>query len=406
MSEPTDLELIADLGARLGRGEIIGQTPYAVSCWKATITLLEQLQAIEAERDGLRKALVRLGSMEAFEGSRSIDKDRDRELLARIDFARAHATGEVRDALREALTGFGDDYMTSEAHHPGYVLIPTAKFEEVRSALSVPVEPQRGDRVSPLIDELDGVISDLESSEWARAPQCIKTLRRVAAALSSSPAGPDSDTAAVWKALPQFMDAGDRVSAAEVCPICEKPILPGQDRATGYYDGEGPVDFHHACEAPDVTAPLDAFWARMLEVDDRNSPEEYPEMILVTYDEVKRAMVEAVQAHLPASPSVSASPLPDDVVRLVIAARKVAFITALDPDAVAELDAASEAFADRVAWEDEPEEADEDRGCNYCRDGDKIPAEADYWKCPRCDGEWWPKDAEETALSHNPASEA
>lgn len=38
MVNPMDretLELILDLGARLGRGEIIGQTPYAGRCWAA-----------------------------------------------------------------------------------------------------------------------------------------------------------------------------------------------------------------------------------------------------------------------------------------------------------------------------------------------------------------------------------
>lgn len=46
-------------------------------------------------------------------------------------------------------------------------------------------------------------------------------------------------------------------------------------------------------------------------------------------------------------------PLPDDVVRLVIAARIVAFEDR-SPEAIKELDEASEAFADRVPWEDDP----------------------------------------------------
>lgn len=45
--------------------------------------------------------------------------------------------------------------------------------------------------------------------------------------------------------------------------------------------------------------------------------------------------------------------LPNDVRRLVIAARVVAFEDQ-GPAAIKELDAASEAFADRVPWEDEP----------------------------------------------------
>jgi len=33
-----------------------------------------------------------------------------------------------------AVRGITDDYMTSEAHHPGYVLIPTARFDLLRQA--------------------------------------------------------------------------------------------------------------------------------------------------------------------------------------------------------------------------------------------------------------------------------
>lgn len=49
--------------------------------------------------------------------------------------------------------------------------------------------------------------------------------------------------------------------------------------------------------------------------------------------------------------------LPADVIRLVCAAREVAFIGTTS-EALKELDAASEAFADRVEWEDEPEDDD------------------------------------------------
>lgn len=38
-------------------------------------------------------------------------------------------------ALGLALEGFADDYMTSETHHPGYVLIPTDKFERIQAVL-------------------------------------------------------------------------------------------------------------------------------------------------------------------------------------------------------------------------------------------------------------------------------
>jgi hypothetical protein len=49
---------------------------------------------------------------------------------------------------------------------------------------------------------------------------------------------------------------------------------------------------------------------------------------------------------------LASTPLPADIVRLVIAARKVAFGDA-DPEDICELDRASEAFASRVPWEDE-----------------------------------------------------
>lgn len=51
-------------------------------------------------------------------------------------------------------------------------------------------------------------------------------------------------------------------------------------------------------------------------------------------------------------------PLPPDVVRLVIAAREVAY-EAPTPENLRELDLAAEAFAERVPWENEPEEAEE-----------------------------------------------
>lgn len=41
--------------------------------------------------------------------------------------------------LLAALQGFDHDYMTSETHHPGYILIPTPVFERVRAALPVQV---------------------------------------------------------------------------------------------------------------------------------------------------------------------------------------------------------------------------------------------------------------------------
>lgn len=49
--------------------------------------------------------------------------------------------------------------------------------------------------------------------------------------------------------------------------------------------------------------------------------------------------------------------LPDDVRRLVIAVREVAYTDAPEPEALRELDRAVEAFAERVDWDDQPEDA-------------------------------------------------
>lgn len=69
--------------------------------------------------------------------------------------------------------------------------------------------------------------------------------------------------------------------------------------------------------------------------------------------------VEAIRAKQAAKPKHSPLPaaveLPADVRRLVIAARIVAFEDQ-SADALRELDQASEAFADRVKWDDEPKE--------------------------------------------------
>ena len=59
-------------------------------------------------------------------------------------------------------------------------------------------------------------------------------------------------------------------------------------------------------------------------------------------------------AMLSAAPAPEGGAVPDDVRRLVIAARNVAFDTPTQSELRA-LDIASEAFASRVPWDDEPE---------------------------------------------------
>lgn len=72
--------------------------------------------------------------------------------------------------------------------------------------------------------------------------------------------------------------------------------------------------------------------------------------------EARRGALEEAANLFRASAAQSASGLPGDVVRLVIAAREIAFGDDRSATAFKELDAASEAFADRIHWEDEPGE--------------------------------------------------
>jgi hypothetical protein len=97
------------------------------------------------------------------------------------------------------------------------------------------------------------------------------------------------------------------------------------------------------------------------------------------YLEVPLSVLEKIRASLASEATPVASALPDDVVRLVIAARVVAYGDPT-PEETRELDKASEAFADRVPWDDEPEpegaapkEAREPSGCHKTKKPDAIP---------------------------------
>ncbi len=63
---------------------------------------------------------------------------------------------------------------------------------------------------------------------------------------------------------------------------------------------------------------------------------------------------EAVSGDAASAPDPLAAVLGGDLRRLIVAARIVAFQTQ-SPEAISELAAASEAFADAVPWDDEPE---------------------------------------------------
>jgi hypothetical protein len=61
-------------------------------------------------------------------------------LDARDEYDISDVMGALEDnyepMLVKAVQGIADDYMTSEKHHPGYVLIPTSKFEAICAAIA------------------------------------------------------------------------------------------------------------------------------------------------------------------------------------------------------------------------------------------------------------------------------
>lgn len=78
----------------------------------------------EAYRMGFMRALYPRGWSE--------DDGADYDAMMCEDLA-SIATANAQ--LREACSGIAEDFMTSEGHHPGYVLIPTAVFERVADAV-------------------------------------------------------------------------------------------------------------------------------------------------------------------------------------------------------------------------------------------------------------------------------
>lgn len=83
----------------------------------------------------------------------------------------------------------------------------------------------------------------------------------------------------------------------------------------------------------------------------------FPFLVLANYVEGAQEQAEKVARILNLN-WYDTSGVPADVRRLVIAARNVAFDDGPSREALRELDQASEAFAERIPWDDEPESAD------------------------------------------------
>lgn len=96
------------------------------------------------------------------------------------DFAMMSAALGVSVALRDVYQNDGDalasDLLACASHDPGQPGSGSREGAEVGATAA-------------LADEIEGVISDLESSGWARAGQCIKTLKLVARSIAATPPG-------------------------------------------------------------------------------------------------------------------------------------------------------------------------------------------------------------------------
>lgn len=150
------------------------------------------------------------------------------------------------EAVREAVEGIADDYMTSETHHPGYVLIPTAKFEQILAALASTKAP----------DADGGAQITVQSGpcqhQWAHGAtvgyyRCVKCGER------------HDHGSAMYKALSKAPDAqapatstlrpGQRVTLR---PVEDGEIVPGGDHVIASID-DGPGGGFRVHGHPNVT---------------------------------------------------------------------------------------------------------------------------------------------------------
>jgi hypothetical protein len=101
----------------------VGRYPRAVADW------FEEMEAERADREAAESKVSDL--------ERELSKFMDLYDAARGDVVTLEVRQEAAERqlgeVRGAVFGIADDYMTSENHHPGYVLIPVEKFERLRS---------------------------------------------------------------------------------------------------------------------------------------------------------------------------------------------------------------------------------------------------------------------------------
>lgn len=79
--------------------------------------------------------------------------------------------------LRGAIQAMLDDHMTSETHHPGYVLVPTAAFEKVR-AVSLGVRAvDLADALKSLNDAMRFVLAFYEPGQTCLDTEALEARR-------------------------------------------------------------------------------------------------------------------------------------------------------------------------------------------------------------------------------------
>jgi chromosome segregation ATPase len=133
------LALVAELKAKREATSLqFGPSRHDLNAlWEAFPTLASALEAMAEEVGRLRSdnACLLWEVEDAKNESRRLVEERDRfSEEANAADARVVAVNKSLVNAAAALSGVADDYMTSEQHHPGYVLIPTAKFEQLRRA--------------------------------------------------------------------------------------------------------------------------------------------------------------------------------------------------------------------------------------------------------------------------------
>lgn len=88
--------------------------------------------------------------------------DREGDLITGVDRVYGSPPAPAAEPVAAALSGVGDDFMTSERHHPGYVLIPTAKFEQL-----VKAEQALGQQPAPISrEEIARLVDPLAFKDW------------------------------------------------------------------------------------------------------------------------------------------------------------------------------------------------------------------------------------------------